>query len=224
MTELLNNRPYQAVLFDLDGTLIDTAIDMIQALVQLANKHGIEHQLNVAEYRQYISRGAVALVQSVFDNPSPAELEVLRVEYLEIYQQLLNSNNQLFAGIEPLIQHLNTHAVPWGIVTNKPSWLARPIVSQTPELNRSQVLICADEVGQSKPHPKPLLLAADKMSLTPEHTLYLGDAESDILAARAAGMVSGVALWGYLAAADQPEQWQAHYLFEEPAQINDQFS
>lgn len=206
----------QSILFDLDGTLMDTAVDMIHALITLADNHQVEHQLNVADYRQYISKGAVALVKSVFDDPSPEMLEQLRLEYLEIYQQQLNTHSQLFEGIADLLQHLNQNNIAWGIVTNKPSWLAKPIVHNTPELQPSQVLICADEVGVGKPDPKPLLLAAEQMKLNHAATLYLGDAQSDIDAAHAAGMRSAVAMWGYLAPEDKPEEWSAHFSLHKP--------
>jgi phosphoglycolate phosphatase len=207
---------FNAILFDLDGTLIDTAIDMIYALKTLADNHGIQHQLNVADYRQYISYGAVALVKSVFNNPSPEKLAQLRQEYLDIYQLQLNTHSKLFPGIEDLIQNLNQNSIPWGIVTNKPSWLAKPILSNTPELAQSQVLICADQVGVGKPDPKSLFHAAELMGLTLETTLYLGDAKSDIDAAHAAGMQSGIAMWGYLAPEDRPNEWLAHHCFESP--------
>lgn len=206
----------EAVLFDLDGTLIDTAIDMIHALATLADNHHIQHNLNVENYRQYISQGAVALVKSVFDNPSPDQLEQLRLQYLEIYQKQLNTHSQLFDGIAELINHLDGNNIPWGIVTNKPSWLANPIVQNTSELQQSQVLICADEVGVGKPNPKPLLLAAEQMKLNHAATLYLGDAQSDIDAAHAAGMQSAVAMWGYLAPEDKPEEWSAHHSLHKP--------
>lgn len=209
----------EAILFDLDGTLIDTAIDMIHALATLAETHHIKHDFNVENYRQYISQGAVALVKSVFDNPSPNQLEQLRLQYLEIYQKQLNTHSQLFDGIAELIYHLDSNNIPWGIVTNKPSWLANPIVANTVELRNSQVLICADEVGVSKPDPKPLLLAAEQMNLNHTNTLYLGDAQSDIDAAHAAGMQSAIALWGYLAPEDKPEEWLAHQRFNHPLDI-----
>lgn len=223
MTDLTQHNPYQAILFDLDGTLIDTAVDMIHALARLADNHDIKHNLNVAEYRQYISQGAVALVKTVFNNPSHDELQILRKEYLEIYQQQLNTHSQLFEGIKSLIQHLDQQKIPWGIVTNKPSWLAKPIVANTPELALSQVLICADEVGVGKPDPQPLLLAAKQMGLNLEHTLYLGDAQSDIDAAHAAGMQSAIALWGYLAPEDKPESWLAHHRFNGPNDLLGKF-
>jgi phosphoglycolate phosphatase len=211
--------PFKAILFDLDGTLIDTAIDMIHALRTLADNHGIQHNLNVTEYRQHISKGAVALVKSVFDNPTAEKLAQLRQQYLDIYQLQLNTHSQLFPGIEDLILHLNQNNIPWGIVTNKPSWLAKPIVANTPELYHSQVLICADEVGVGKPDPKSLLLAAEQMGLTHKNTLYLGDAKSDIDAAHAAGMQSAIALWGYLAPGDKPDEWLAHFRFAHPDEM-----
>ena len=211
---------YQAILFDLDGTLIDTAVDMIHALARLADNHQIQHELNVADFRQYISKGAVALVKSVFSDPSAELLEQLRLEYLDIYQQQLNTHSQLFPGIAELITHLDNNATPWGIVTNKPSWLANPIVSNTPELRNAGTLVCADEVGIAKPDPKALLHAAQLMKIDPAKTLYLGDAQSDIDAAHAAGMQSAIALWGYLAPEDQPHEWLAHHRFEHPDTIH----
>ena len=211
---------YQAILFDLDGTLIDTAVDMIHALARLADNHQIKHDLSVADFRQYISKGAVALVKSVFSNPSAELLEQLRLEYLDIYQQQLNTHSQLFPGIAELITHLDANATPWGIVTNKPSWLANPIVSNTPELRNAGTLVCADEVGIAKPDPKALLHAAQLMNIDPAQTLYLGDAQSDIDAAHAAGMQSAIALWGYLAPEDQPHEWLAHHRFEHPDTIH----
>lgn len=211
---------YQAILFDLDGTLIDTAVDMIHALARLADNHQIQHDLNVADFRQYISKGAVALVKSVFSDPSAELLEQLRLEYLDIYQQQLNTHSQLFPGIAELITHLDNNATPWGIVTNKPSWLANPIVSNTPELRNAGILVCADEVGIAKPDPKALLHAAQLMNIDPAKTLYLGDAQSDIDAAHAAGMQSAIALWGYLAPEDQPQEWLAHHRFEHPETLH----
>jgi len=210
---------FGAILFDLDGTLMDTAVDMIHALARLADNHRIDHQLNVADYRQYISRGAVALVKSVFGDPPASQLEQLRQEYLVIYQQQLNTHSQLFNGMDQVLAQLDSRQIPWGIVTNKPSWLARPIVAHCTELSAAQVLICADEVGVSKPDPKPLLLAAEHMGLDHASTLYLGDAQSDIDAAHAAGMQSGIALWGYLAPDDQPNDWMAHHRFATPLDL-----
>jgi phosphoglycolate phosphatase len=211
---------YKAILFDLDGTLIDTAVDMIHALARLADNHQVDHQLNVAEFRQYISKGAVALVKSVFNDPSPQLLEQLRKEYLEIYQQQLNTHSQLFEGIAELIQHLDHNQTPWGIVTNKPSWLATPIVQATNELNNSKILVCADQVGIAKPDPKALHHAAEHMGLVHANTLYLGDAKSDIDAAHAAGMQSGIAMWGYLAPEDRVDEWGAHFRFAVPKELH----
>lgn len=205
----MNKPDITAVLFDLDGTLVDTAIDMIQALETLAQQHGIERSLPVADYRQYISKGAAALVQALFPELEQGDKEALRQEYLTIYQKQLNQNNQLFDGIPELLQTLQEQNIPWGIVTNKPSWLTNPLVAAIDAFNHAQVVISADEVGIAKPNPKPLLAAAEQMNIDPATTLYLGDAESDITAANAAGMVSAIAMWGYIAPDDQPNQWPA---------------
>jgi 2-phosphoglycolate phosphatase len=216
--------PYRAVLFDLDGTLIDTATDMLLTLGQLADEHQQPHNINIDDYRGFITHGSAALIESIFGQPPEAERHRLQKRYLHLYQKNLNRNTHLFAGMAELLNHLNQSEIPWGIVTNKPSWLARPIVSHLPELSDSRVLICADEVGHSKPHPEPIHKALKAMRIQADKTLYLGDAESDILAARAAGTESAVALWGYLHKHDQPEQWQAHHNFESPLELLELFT
>lgn len=211
--------PYRAVLFDLDGTLIDTATDMLLTLRQLAEEHQQPHNINIEDYRGFITHGSAALIESIFGRPPQAECDRLQKRYLDLYQQNLNRNTHLFAGMPELLNHLNELNIPWGIVTNKPAWLARPIVSHLPELAESRVLICADEVGRSKPHPEPIKQALKTMQMQAEETLYLGDAESDIIAAHAAGTDSAIALWGYLHDRDQPEQWQARHCFESPLEL-----
>lgn len=211
--------PYRAVLFDLDGTLIDTATDMLLTLSQLADEHQQPHNINIADYRGFITHGSAALIESIFGRPPQPERDRLQKRYLDLYQQNLNKNTQLFAGVAELLNHLNQVNIPWGIVTNKPAWLARPIVTHLPELTAGQVLICADEIGHSKPHPKPITRALESMQIKADETLYLGDAESDILAAHAAGTASAIALWGYLHDHDQPEQWQAHHIFNSPLEL-----
>ncbi len=209
----------KAILFDLDGTLVDTAIDMILALEILANNNGINKKLPIADYRPYISKGAAALVHALFPELEQGDQEQLRQQYLKIYQAQLNSNNQLFNGVSDLLSLLNQNKLPWGIVTNKPSWLTLPLVQNIRTLDAAQVVISADEVGLSKPDPKPLLIAAESINIDPHYILYLGDAQSDIKAAHAAGMQSAIALWGYLAPEDRPERWLANFAFKEPGML-----
>jgi phosphoglycolate phosphatase len=212
---------YRAVLFDLDGTLIDTATDMLLTLRQLADEHQQPHNINIDDYRGFITHGSAALIESIFGQPPKLERQRLQKRYLDLYQQNLNLNTHLFAGMDELLHHLNQSGIPWGIVTNKPGWLARPIVSHVPQLSESRVLICADEVGHSKPHPEPINQALKAMNIRADETLYLGDAESDMRAAQAAGTQAAVALWGYLHKKDQPDQWQAHHNFESPLELLD---
>lgn len=211
--------PYRAVLFDLDGTLIDTATDMLLTLRQLADEHQQPHNINIADYRGFITHGSAALIESIFGQPPKVERDRLQQRYLKLYQQNLNQNTHLFEGVGDLLNHLNAAAIPWGIATNKPGWLAKPIVAHLPELSASQVLICADEVGHSKPHPEPIHQALKVVQVKAQDTLYLGDAESDVLAAHAAGTKSAVALWGYLHDHDQPEHWRAHHSFNNPHEL-----
>ncbi len=210
---------YRAVLFDLDGTLIDTATDMLLTLSQLADEHQQPHNINIADYRGFITYGSAALIESIFGRPPKTERDRLQKRYLDLYQRNLNRNTQLFDGVGELLVFLNQANIPWGIVTNKPAWLARPIVAHLPELKAGQVLICADEIGYSKPHPKPIIEALESMRIKANETLYLGDAESDILAAHAAGTESAIALWGYLHDHDQPEKWQANHSFNSPLEL-----
>jgi len=210
----------KAILFDLDGTLIDTAIDMVAALEQLANEHGINHSFNVADYRQYISKGALALVHSIFNDISEESAEILRQQYLKIYQKRLHHNSVLFDGVNEAIKWLDNNNIKWGIVTNKPSWLAQPIVESMDELKKCQTLVCADQAGAGKPDPKPLHMALQAIQVKAEHCYYLGDAQSDIQAANTAGMISIVASWGYLAAMDNIDNWQADLIFKNPGEIN----
>ncbi|KAA3640160.1 MAG: HAD family hydrolase [Proteobacteria bacterium] len=210
---------YRAVLFDLDGTLIDTATDMLLTLSQLADEHQQPHNINIADYRGFITHGSAALIESIFGRPPQAQRDRLQKRYLELYQQNLNQNTHLFEGVGELLSHLNQANIPWGIVTNKPAWLAKPIVAHLPELAAGRVLICADEVGHSKPHPEPIKQALKDMQVNASETLYLGDAESDILAAHAAGTQSAIALWGYLHDHDRPEHWQAHHNFTSPLEL-----
>lgn len=215
-------KPVHAVLFDLDGTLVDTAIDMIKALETLANNHGIHKSLPTADYRQYISKGSAALVHALFPELAQGNKEQLRLEYLKIYKKQLNSHNHLFDGVPELLKHLDDKNIPWGIVTNKPGWLTAPLVATIPEFKTAQVVLSADEVGVAKPNPKPLLIAAEQMNIDPSTTAYIGDAESDITAANAAGMMSLTANWGYIAPDDEPDTWQAQLALNHPVDLIDQ--
>ncbi len=204
--------PVQAVLFDLDGTLLDTAPDMLAALQQLAEENQRQHRIDYHDHKALVTQGAKSLIESVFGPLDELQLQSLREHYLAIYQQRLAEKTRLFAGVGELLESLNRARIPWGIVTNKPGWLCEPLVRAVVELKPAAVLVAGDTLAVAKPDPRPLQHAMQRLGIAPQHGIYVGDAKTDALAAQRAGMPAAVALWGYLHPDDQPQQWQAELL------------
>ncbi|VAW39810.1 Similar to phosphoglycolate phosphatase, clustered with ubiquinone biosynthesis SAM-dependent O-methyltransferase [hydrothermal vent metagenome] len=199
-------------LFDLDGTLVDTAIDMIAALKTLAAENGILINPDYNQYKELITHGSRAIVVSIFGHLDKNSIWLLQQRYLQIYQQNLTVGSCLFDGISAVITKLDNANIPWGIVTNKPAYLAQPLVDSLPQLHNCKVLIGGDCTLHSKPHPEPINRAIKSMPINPTESWYIGDALTDITAANAAGMNSAVALWGYLSNTDKPHNWHANKL------------
>jgi len=195
----------QAVLFDLDGTLLDTAPDMGGALNELRAEYDLG-PLPAAEIRPLVSNGAAALVRLGFGDREPERFEALRLRFLEIYASRLAHETQLFEGGDALLDALDAANVPWGIVTNKPGWLTDPLLEALGLRQRARVVVSGDTLPEKKPHPQPLLLAAATVDRRPGACVYLGDAERDMLAARSAGMHGVLATFGYL---DPETEWSA---------------
>ena len=206
-------------LFDLDGTLVDTAIDMIAALKSLAAENGLIIDPDYNEYKELITYGSRAIVTSIFGHLDSSDIKKLQQQYLHIYQGLLNQNSVLFEGMDSVIKQLDKHRIPWGIVTNKPAYLATPLVNSLPALAQCGILVGGDTTAHAKPHPAPILHAIKALSLNPQNSWYIGDALTDITAANAAQMNSAVALWGYLAHDDKPSDWQADSTFLKATEI-----
>jgi len=209
-----------AILFDLDGTLLDTAPDMIGALNLLRQEEGLE-PLPFSAARSSVSHGAVRLVTVGFPSAHGDEFERLRQRFLAIYSENLAAGTRLFAGLEPVLAAFEVEGLPWGIVTNKPGWLTDPLLEQLDLTRRACCVVSGDTVNERKPHPLPLLHAAAVTGVSPDHCVYVGDAERDIVAGRAAGMQTVVAGWGYLAEHDHPETWNAHGIIERPEDVMD---
>jgi phosphoglycolate phosphatase len=208
----------RALLLDLDGTLLDTAPDMAAALNVLL----IEEQrppMPFAQIRPVVSHGSVGLLRLAFGELPADEHQRLQQRFLAIYRQALAVHSQLFAGFTELLQELRTRQLRWGIVTNKPGWLTDPLLATLGISAQADCVVSGDTLQQRKPHPLPLLHAAKLLELAPDQCVYVGDAERDIQAARAAGMCSLVALWGYIADTDQPHEWQADGMIEQPEQL-----
>ncbi|HBC56670.1 MAG TPA: phosphoglycolate phosphatase [Gammaproteobacteria bacterium] len=209
----------QSVLFDLDGTLVDTAPDLGDALNQLLQAHDHE-PLSAAQIRPYASHGSVGLIRLGFSvEPSDPTFESLKSEFLNYYEQRICARSGLFDSIAPLLAYLESAQIPWGIVTNKPAFLTAPLVDALKLSSRAACVVSGDTTAHRKPHPEPLFFALRQLRVLPSESLYIGDAERDVTAAKRAGMKVLAATYGYLAVTDTPESWGADALVHSPAQI-----
>jgi phosphoglycolate phosphatase len=188
----------KAVLFDLDGTLIDTAPDMGGALNRLLLEEGLE-PIPIERIRPYVSQGGLVLTRLGFDSKVPeSEIEPLRQRFLDHYRAIVANDSRLFDGYEGILSELEARSIPWGIVTNKPEWLTHPLLQQLDLAERSGVVIGGDTLEHRKPHPLPLQVAAERLGVNTEQCLYVGDDERDIVAGKAANMKTLVAAYGYI--------------------------
>ncbi|MGB3393845.1 MAG: phosphoglycolate phosphatase [Stenotrophomonas sp.] len=207
-----------AVLFDLDGTLLDSAPDFVVTLDRMRQAHGLP-ALEPARVREVVSKGSRAMLGVAFPHLDASAHDALVPEFLAIYESLIGRHAQLFDGIAELLLALEQAGCRWGIVTNKPEYLARLILPQLGWEQRCAVLIGGDTLAERKPHPLPLQVAAQRIGMAAQYCVYVGDDERDIQAARAAGMPSVAALWGYRLEGDDPLAWQAGRLYENPRQL-----
>ncbi|MGB5102393.1 MAG: phosphoglycolate phosphatase [Steroidobacteraceae bacterium] len=209
---------YAALLLDLDGTLLDTAPDMGGALNRLRVERGRE-PLPSNVFRPVVSHGAARLVALGFPDATGDAFERLRLRFLELYAQNLAGHTRLFPGIDEVLTELEDRGLPWGIVTNKPAWLTDPLLEALALTHRAACVVSGDTLPERKPHPLPLLHAAALAGVPPERCVYVGDAERDIQAGRAAGMATVVAAYGYLSVDDDPRSWQPTGIVAEPADL-----
>lgn len=216
----MNNRSIRAVLFDLDGTLLDTAPDLVRVLNQVRVEQGRD-PLPYELARTQVSHGSSGLIRLGFPDRSGEALEALRLRLLDLYAQQLAVGTRLFDGCRQVLDALATRGLAWGIVTNKPAFLTDPLLAELGLAAEAGCVVSGDTLPQRKPHPAPLLLAASRLSLPPAQCLYVGDAERDVQASRAAGMPVLVARYGYLGPEDDPRSWQPDAHIDEPAQILD---
>lgn len=206
----------ELILFDLDGTLIDTAPDMAATLNDLLSAEGRE-PLPFADIRPHVSHGAAGLLRIGFGlDGDSAEMIRLRASFLDRYQANLAGTSRPFPGITALLQRIEEEDRAWGVVTNKPGWLTEPLLRLLGLDTRAAVIVSGDTVEQRKPHPAPLLHACGLTGVEPARAVYVGDAERDIAAGIAAGMDTFVALYGYLGPDDRPNDWGASALLEHP--------
>ena len=209
----------KAVLFDLDGTLIDSAPQLVGALNQLRQKYDLA-PIPFLKGRPFASHGAAGLLKAGFDMDKNDPLFDSRIEeFLSIYKEIFNQDVQCMEGIEGLIQDLNDRKITWGIVTNKAKKFSGPIVTTHPLLKHAQCLISGDDVDAPKPSPEGLIKAASMLSIQPSEVIYLGDDRRDVIAANNAGMISMIARYGYLEEDDDGRNWNAHHIIDKPKDI-----
>jgi N-acetyl-D-muramate 6-phosphate phosphatase len=209
-----------AILFDLDGTLLDTAPDLGGALNLLLRRHD-KAELPLSHSRPFVSMGARGMLQVGFGlKPNDASFEAMKAEYLAIYEANLLRDTRLFDGMETLLATLEQRDIPWGIVTNKHSRFALPLLAALHLDQRARCVVCGDSVTQIKPHPEGLRAAAAAINMTPApEILYIGDDERDIHAALAANMTPVVARYGYLGNGNPPQQWGAQHYIDTPTEL-----
>lgn len=210
----------RGVLFDLDGTLLDTAPDMAEALNRLRVDEGME-ELPYEKIRPHVSHGALRLVRLAFGEPDAVRFEDLRRRFLDHYRADIARRTRLFDGFEDVLAAIESSGMRWGIVTNKPGWLTVPLLEMLGLATRSGCIICGDTLAERKPHALPLLHAAALLGLEPRECVYFGDAERDVQAARNAGMIPLVAGFGYLDAGVDPADWRPEAVLGQPTDLLD---
>ena len=209
----------RAVLFDMDGTLLDTAPDFIAVAQAMRIARGLD-RVPDQQVRDVVSGGARAMVLSAFDvDPLSDEFEILRLEFLERYQRHCAVESKLYEGMAELLSEIEQADLIWGVVTNKPVRFAEPIMQQLGLASRSAVLVCPDHVSQSKPDPEPMLLACSQLDLDPATVLFVGDDLRDIESGRAAGSRTAAVRYGYIHPDDDPDTWGADVVVNHPLEL-----
>jgi 2-phosphoglycolate phosphatase len=209
----------EAVLFDLDGTLIDTAPDMGRALNNLLIEENLA-PIPLDIIRPYVSQGALVLTRLGFsEQVTECQIEPLRLRYLDHYRAIVANDSVLFDCFEQVLARLEDQGIPWGIVTNKPEWLTTPLLEQLALSHRAAVVICGDTLEQRKPHPLPLIVAAETLGIACENCIYIGDDKRDIDAGRAANMKTLIAAYGYIYRGTILDEWQAGGIIEHPLDL-----
>lgn len=211
--------PIKCVLFDLDGTLLDTAPDLLAALNAVLSAEGRE-PFTLVQARHTVSHGSIGMLELAFGTEqSTADLQRRREMFLDYYQTNISCHSRLFDAMPDVLETLEAGGIPWGIVTNKPEYLTFPLLTALNLHTRPACIIGGDTLSVAKPHPEPLLLAAHRCGIPPAQCLYVGDAERDIVAGRDAGMQTLIAEWGYLNVNNEHCAWPANGSLAHPAEL-----
>ena len=205
----------EAVLFDLDGTLIDTAPDMVGALNDVRRADALP-PIDYERARAQVSNGALGLIDLAYDNLTEAERLSLRERFLDTYARRVAQDTILFPGMAEILNALESAQTPWGIVTNKPGALTDALLVALELQHRCACVVSGDTLTRRKPHPDPLLHAVRHIGVASAAAMYIGDATRDIQAGKAAGMITVAAAYGYVEPGEQPHEWDADYAINAP--------
>ena len=210
---------FDAVLFDLDGTLVDSAPDLGAAADQMRTERGLA-SLPLSQYRPMAGAGARGMLQVAFGlPPDAAEFEAMKAEFLNNYERRMTHQTFAFDGVAEVIEKIVECGCKWGVVTNKAARFTLPLTRGMSLFNSALTIISGDTTPHAKPHPAPLLEAARQLGLAPERCLYVGDDERDIVAGRAAGMLTVAAAYGYLGKTVELAHWKADFVIASPGQL-----
>ena len=211
----------RSVLFDLDGTLLDTAPDLAAALNHVLTSNG-KQALPFETIRPWVSHGGLVLIKNGFGiTEEDAQFDTLRQQLLDYYRNNLSVKTTLFPGMSDVLEQLEAAGILWGVVTNKPAWLTEPLLEELGLKDRSSCVISGDTLSERKPHPLPLQHACKLMNCDVTESLYIGDAQRDIQAGHNANMPTLVALFGYIDDFDYPHKWGGNAEIESPSAILD---
>ena len=219
MSQSQHQSPYHGVFFDLDGTLADTAPDLVAATNQLLSARNLPLK-PYEQLRPCASAGARGLIGGAFgiDTKHP-DFIPLRDEFFANYEKALFVHSKLFEGMEHLLNQLESAQLPWGIVTNKSERFTNPLIELMGLSQRSASTVSGDTTPHSKPHPEPILHAARIANLDPNKSLYVGDDIRDVIAGKAAGMKTVAAAYGYCGCEEPPEAWGADFIIQTPQEL-----
>ena len=208
----------RAVLLDLDGTLFDTAPDLVDALNALRHEQDLL-PLPAAEFANAVGHGSVPMIARGFNlQPTHPKFEPLRERFLALYHERVSQRTRPYEGMETLLEALEDNNVLWGIVTNKPGWLTRPLIAALGYNERPACVITGEDTALRKPHPFQVLEGCRRLKMAPEDCIIVGDAERDIQAGRRAGTLTLAAMYGYVCGDDHPETWGADGLIYHPTE------
>jgi N-acetyl-D-muramate 6-phosphate phosphatase len=218
MTSMSHIEMAPVILFDLDGTLVDSAVDLLNALNIIVDQAG-KPVLSLAAIRPVVSKGARAMLAVAFPELNEEQRLQYLQPFLDCYQQAVAQHSTPFADIETVLAAIESNGSRWGIVTNKPYYLAVEVVRSMGWTHRSAVLIGGDTLPRKKPDPDQLFHACELLAVQVSECIYVGDDERDVIAAKHAGMKSVAALWGYREAHDDPKNWQADVMCNMPLDL-----